>query len=249
MDEFVNTVGMEQPADDAQGAEVSLDDLMANLTGDAETEETVEQTGDDSPETQAETPEENKDKFGRRIASALANQKRGFQRDLDFSAKVHGAAGDMTEDEITEALRDYQARKIAQSDTDISPKAARKIVEAQEKAHQARANADTRDYRAEVQGLYDDGWTADELQALTTDADVQKNVMQNGMSLRKAAKLYLQRQNTPQTNKRRSVPTAKTAGSGAPPEDNAIANMSDEEFDAFQKRVEKAAMEGKRVRL
>lgn len=254
MDELENTVDMTQGlADDAQaGQEVTMDDLMDNLTGGAqETEETAEQTGDGDPETQAQPQtEDNKDKFGRRIASALANQKRGFQKDIDFSARVHGAAGDMTDDEITEALRDYQARRIAESDADISPKAARRIVEAQERANQSRAdNPQMGQAEAEVQSLYADGWTEEELLALTTDAEVKRQFAE-GVSLRKAAKMYLQRQQTkpPQTPKR-GVPTAKTAGSGAPPDDNAIANMTDAEFDAFQKRVERAAMEGKRVRI
>nr|DAE44864.1 MAG TPA: hypothetical protein [Caudoviricetes sp.] len=229
-----------------------MDDLMDNLTGgaQAETEETAEQTGDSDPETQAQPQTEDKDKFGRRIASALANQKRGFQKDIDFSARVHGAAGDMTDDEITEALRDYQARRIAESDTDISPKAARRIVEAQERANQTQTDNPQRgDAEAEVQSLYADGWTTDELRVLTNDAEVQR-LFAAGVSLRKAAKMYLQRQQTvqPQTPKR-GVPTAKTAGSGAPPDNNAIANMTDAEFDAFQKRVERAAMEGKRVRF
>lgn len=254
MNELENTVDMTQElADDAQaGREVTLSDLMDNLTGgaQAETEETAEQTGDGDPETQAQPQTEDKDKFGRRIASALANQKRGFQKDLDFSARVHGAAGDMTDDEIAEALRDYQARRIAESDTDISPKAARRIVEAQERANQTRADNPQRGQaETEVQSLYADGWTEDELLALTTDAEVKRQFAA-GVSLRKAAKMYLQRQQTvqPQTPKR-GVPTAKTAGSGAPPDDNAIANMTDAEFDALQKRVERAAMEGKRVRL
>lgn len=254
MNELENTVDMTQElADDAQaGREVTLSDLMDNLTGgaQAETEETAEQTGDGDPETQAQPQTEDKDKFGRRIASALANQKRGFQKDLDFSARVHGAAGDMTDDEIADALRDYQARRIAESDADISPKAARRIVEAQERANQTRAdNPQMGQAETEVQSLYADGWTTDELRVLTNDAEVQR-LFAAGVSLRKAAKMYLQRQQTvqPQTPKR-GVPTAKTAGSGAPPDDNAIANMTDAEFDAFQKRVERAAMEGKRVKL
>lgn len=253
MDELENTVDMTQGlADDAQaGQEVTMDDLMDNLTGGAqETDETAEQTGDGDPETQAQPQTDDKDKFGRRIASALANQKRGFQKDIDFSARVHGAAGDMTDDEIADALRDYRARKIAESDADISPKAARRIVEAQERANQTQADNPQRgEAEAEVQSLYADGWTEDELLALTTDAEVKRQFAA-GVSLRKAAKMYLQRQQTaPPQPQKRGVPTAKTAGSGAPPDDNAIANMTDAEFDAFQKRVERAAMEGKRVRL
>ena len=56
MDELENAVDMMMgSADDAQESnEISLDDLMDNLTGASETEEeTAEQTGDSAPETQA----------------------------------------------------------------------------------------------------------------------------------------------------------------------------------------------------
>lgn len=258
MNELENAVDMmTDSADDAQeGNEVGLDDLMDNLTAseDAETGETVENEGDDGHETEAneDKPEGEKDKFGRRIASALANQKRGFQKELNFSARVRSAAGDMTEDEIAEALRSYQASKIAESDEEISPKAARKIVEEREKAAMKSVPGGDRldEFKADVASLQADGWTSEELQALTTDAQVNRDVIGGGMSLRKAAKIYLQRVNAPQEQtKRRGVPTAKTAGSGTVPEENAIADMSDEEFEKFQKRVERAAMQGKRVRL
>ncbi len=255
MNELENAVDMmTDSADDAQeGSEIGLDDLMKNLTAaeDAETEGTVENEGDDGRETETneEKPEGEKDKFGRRIASALANQKRGFQKELDFSAKVRGAAGDMTEDEIAEALRSYQASKIAESDTEISPKAARKIVEEREKANANRQDTSRNDeITSALESLIDDGWTKDELKAFSLDEQVREAV-NNGMGIRKAAKAYLQRQSAATTTKRRSVPTAKTAGSGSVPEENAIADMSDEEFEKFQKRVERAAMQGKRVRL
>lgn len=251
MDELESTVVLETgAADDAQADnEIGLDDLMDNLTEDSETNETAEtEEGDSAPETQESKPEGDKDKFSRRIASALANQKKGFQKELEFSAKVRGVSGDLSDEEIAEALRSYRASKITKSDTDISPKAARKIVEEQEKA----AGAQSADRRAaltsELNSLIEDGWTMEELKAFSSDERVKQDV-NSGVSVRKAAKAYLQRQSAPQTNRRRSVPTAKTAGSGKTPDENAIANMSDEEFDAFQKRVEKAAMEGKRVRL
>ena len=104
MDELENAVDMMMgSADDAQESnEIGLDDLMDNLTGTSETEETAEQTGDSAPETQEQKPDGDKDKFSRRIASALANQRKGFQKELDFSAKVRGVSGDMTEEEIAE---------------------------------------------------------------------------------------------------------------------------------------------------
>lgn len=255
MNELENAVDMmTDSADDAQeSSEIGFDDLMKNLTADenAETKETVESKGDDGRETEAgeEKPEGEKDKFGRRIASALANQKRGFQKELDFSAKVRGAAGDMTEDEIAEALRSYQASKIAESDNEISPKAARKIVEEREKANANRQDTSRNDeITSALESLIDDGWTKDELKAFSLDEQVREAV-NNGMGIRKAAKAYLQRQNAATTIKRRSVPTAKTAGSGSVPEENPIENMTDEEFARFSDRAQELMMQGKRVKF
>lgn len=253
MDELENAVDMMMgSADDAQESnEIGLDDLMDNLTGASETEETAEQTGDSAPETQEQKPDGDKDKFSRRIASALANQRKGFQKELDFSAKVRGVSGDMTEDEIAEALRSYQASKIAKSDADISEKAARKIVEEREKAAAGQAGNREAEIISTLNSLREDGWTMEELRAFSSDEQTQQDV-NSGMSIRKAAKAYLQREAAPKENtpvKRRSVPTAKTAGAGNVPEENKIENMTDAEFALFSDRAQEMMMEGKRVRF
>lgn len=253
MDELENAVDMMMgSADDAQESnEIGLDDLMDNLTGAPETEETAEQTGDSAPETQEQKPDGDKDKFSRRIASALANQRKGFQKELDFSAKVRGVSGDMTEEEIAEALRSYQASKIAKGDADISEKAARKIVEEREKAAAGQAGNREAEITSGLNSLIDDGWTMEELRAFSSDEQVKQDV-NSGMSIRKAAKAYLQREAAPKENapgKRRSVPTAKTAGAGNVPEENKIENMTDAEFARFSDRAQEMMMEGKRVRF
>lgn len=254
MDELENAVDMMMgSADDAQESnEIGLDDLMDNLTGASETEEeTAEQTGDSAPETQEQKPDGDKDKFSRRIASALANQRKGFQKELDFSAKVRGVSGDMTEDEIAEALRSYQASKIAKGDADISEKAARKIVEEREKAAAGQTGNREAEITSGLNSLIDDGWTMEELRAFSSDEQVKQDV-NSGMSIRKAAKAYLQREAAPKEtalNKRRSVPTAKTAGAGNVLEENKIENMTDAEFARFSDRAQEMMMEGKRVRF
>lgn len=253
MDELENAVDMMMgSADDAQESnEIGLDDLMDNLTGASETEETAEQTGDSAPETQEQKPDGDKDKFSRRIASALANQRKGFQKELDFSAKVRGVSGDMTEDEIAEALRSYQASKIAKGDADISEKAARKIVEEREKAAAGQTGNREAEITSGLNSLIDDGWTMEELRAFSSDEQVKQDV-NSGMSIRKAAKAYLQREAAPKEaapSKRRSVPTAKTAGAGNVPEENKIENMTDAEFARFSDRAQEMMMEGKRVRF
>ena len=253
MDELENAVDMMMgSADDAQESnEIGLNDLMDNLTGASETVDTAEQTGDGAPETQEQKPDGDKDKFSRRIASALANQRKGFQKELDFSAKVRGVSGDMTEDEIAEALRSYQASKIAKGDADISEKAARKIVEEREKAAAGQAGNREAEITSGLNSLIDDGWTMEELRAFSSDEQVKQDV-NSGMSIRKAAKAYLQREAAPKEatpSKRRSVPTAKTAGAGNVPEENKIENMTDAEFARFSDRAQEMMMEGKRVRF
>lgn len=256
MNELENAVEMmnDMPADDAQ--EVTVDELVETLTAaETETNETAEHEGDGGPETkdqQQGEPEDNKDKFGRRIASALANQKRGFQKDLDFSARVRGAAGDLNDEEIANALRAYRAQKISSADSDISPKAAQKIVEAQEKA--AASQIDERKARIteQLNMLIEDGWTTGEMQAFCSDAEVARQV-NSGVSIRRAAKAYLQRVSgeaeSGGTTHKRGVPTARTAGSGRVTGENPIENMTDEEFARFSDRAQKMMMEGKQVRI
>lgn len=256
MDELENAVETmnDKPADDAQ--EVTMDELMDNLTAaEPETDETAEQEGGGEGETQAhrqEEPEGGKDKFGRRIASALANQKRGFQKDLDFSARVRGAAGDLDDEEIAKALRAYRAQKIADADSDISPKAAQKIVEAQEKAATAQTDERRASITEQLSGLLDDGWTMDELKAFSADEEVKRQV-NDGVSIRKAAKAYLQRVSGTAAGgdggRKHGVPTARTAGSGRVTGENPIENMTDEEFARFSDRAQEMMMEGKRVRI
>lgn len=241
MNELENAVEMmnDMPADDAQ--EVTVDELVETLTAaESETNETAEHEGDGGPETkdqQQGEPEDNKDKFGRRIASALANQKRGFQKDLDFSARVRGAAGDLNDEEIANALRAYRAQKI---------------VEAQEKA--AASQIDERKARIteQLNMLIEDGWTTGEMQAFCSDAEVARQV-NSGVSIRRAAKAYLQRVGGEAeiggTTHKRGVPTARTAGSGRVTGENPIENMTDEEFARFSDRAQKMMMEGKQVRI
>ena len=159
MDELENAVDMMMgSADDAQESnEIGLDDLMDNLTGASETEETAEQTGDSAPETQEQKPDGDKDKFSRRIASALANQRKGFQKELDFSAKVRGVSGDMTEDEIAEALRSYQASKIAKGDADISAKDCRGAGKSGGRTGRKPRGGDHKHTEQPARGRLDDG--------------------------------------------------------------------------------------------
>ena len=140
-------------------------------------------------------------------------------------------------------------------DPDISLKAARRIVEAEER--QDRSAARQEELRADLQSLREDGFTDEELRALVTDSGVRED-WQGGMSLRRAAMSYMRRQadsaraqrqeKAPGRAAKRGVETVKTA-SAAAVRRNQIADMTPEEFRAFDRRLMDAAMNGQRVRL
>lgn len=254
MNDYENPVAvaddaMEQPADDAQAADVvTAEELLANLTD----TQTAENEGDgDQQAGQASDKGGEKDKFEARIRSALANQKAQYLPDVGFAARIRGAADGMTEDEIMDVLRTHQARKMHEADPDISEKAARKILDAKEAAkNPTHANAEA--YRQGVQALLDDGWTQEELVAFSTDPTVHADLAA-GKTLRAAATGFLRRgaqaAQTEAPEKKRGVPTVRRAATKPATEANAIETMSDDEFRKLREKIKEGALSGKKYRL
>ena len=116
MSEFENAVAevagamTEQPADDAQAAEITAEEVISSLMDG----ETAENEGDGGPAGQekqeADAQQEKDDKFSRRMKAALASQKRQFYADLGGS-----------EEEIRQILREHRAAKLSQENPKISP--------------------------------------------------------------------------------------------------------------------------------
>lgn len=235
---------VEQPqmsADDAQTAEeISAEELIANLTGEGNAQ-TAENEGDGGQHEQTQQAQENNqkqdvnDKFSRRISAALKSQKEQIYRELG-----------MSETEVRELIRAHKAEQMHKEDPEISVKAAGEILKARESSA-AHQQTDTRaeQMRNDLRTLAEDGWTGEMLQAFTTDATVIEAI-EDGMTVRQAAMQYLRRGQTQQPTKK-AVPTMRMATSSAPPDEDRIANMSDKEFEAFQKRAREALYEGKKV--
>ena len=233
---------MEQSADDAQAAEViSAEELAAELMAGNSDGETVVDTGDDgqTPQERAgEAKQGQQQAAGKRdnqMRAALRQQRRTIFEELGES-----------EDTVRELIRAHRAEKLTKEDPEITPKAARKIVEAQEQAAQPRGSKTLADMTAAVQGLIDDGWTADELHAFVADETAQAE-MAEGRTVRQAAKAYMMRQSAPQTARRRGVPTFRSAATGGTKQGNLIDDMSDAEFARLSDRAYQAAMNGKKV--
>lgn len=94
--------------------------------------------------------------------------------------------------------------------------------------------------------LFEDGWTAEELKAFSEDPGA-KAAIARGHSVARAACAYLRMKLA--GSRKRGVPTARTIATGGYVQDNPIEQMTDEQFDAFSRRVHAAMMEGKRVRI
>ena len=250
MSEFENAVAAamdpmaaEQPADDAQAAEITAEALMASLIGESETAENAGDGGPTVKEEQKEHQQEKDDKFSRRMKAALANQKRQLYAELGGS-----------EEEIREILREHRAAKLSQENPKISPEAAKMIVEEREKAS-PKEGPDAGAVAA-IQSLIDEGWTREELGAFVKDEIALEQINVDGVSIRRAAMDFFRRYKSAgeanhekETEKRRGVPTFRSASTAQTQGRNAIAEMSDEEFARFSKRMEEEALSGRKIRL
>ena len=234
---------VEAPADDAQAAEViSAADLAAELMKGKGAGETAENTGDGDQPAKKSDPakhdqQQAKNERSNQMRAALRQQRKTiFEDELGES-----------EETVRELIRAHRAAKLAQENPDVSPKAARMIVEAREQAQQPKEDKATEDMTAAVQSLIDDGWTAEELRAFVADETAQAD-MANGKSVRQAARAFEKRQySAPPSTKKSSVPTFRNAATSSVKRGNLIAEMSDEEFARFSERAYEALMDGKKV--
>ena len=232
----------EAPADDAQAAEITAEELMDNLTGGAQGNE-PESTGEDGGQADGAAHEDEQkhtqEKTDRRIRAALRQQRETIFRQLG-----------MSEAEVRELIRQSKADKLAKDDPEISPKAARRIVEAEERTE---GDVDRAALVSGIRSLMEDGWTSGELLAFSQDETAQQQIA-GGKTVRQAANAYLRRQmgaapSTQSSAARREVPTVRARPTEAARDRNAIADMSDEEFDRFSRRAMSEAMAGKRITI
>ena len=98
--------------------------------------------------------------------------------------------------------------------------------------------------------LFEDGWTGEELAALSQDEGVRADVAQ-GKDLIRAAAAYLKRQMAAmhQIPRRRGVPVTRASAVGRVSQGDRIEEMSDAQFEEFSRRARAAAMMGKKVKM
>ena len=91
--------------------------------------------------------------------------------------------------------------------------------------------------------LFEDGWTTGELDAMTQDEGVKREIASGHGVVRAACGLETA------AARKGNVPIARTTAAGAVRPGSAIEQMSDREFAAFSKRAQEAMMAGKKVRM
>lgn len=94
--------------------------------------------------------------------------------------------------------------------------------------------------------LFEDGWTQEELMALSQDEGVRADVAA-GKDVVRAACAYVRRMQAPM--RRRGVPVARVSSAGYAMEENPIEKMSDAQFEQFSRQAREAAMMGRKVRM
>lgn len=121
----------------------------------------------------------------------------------------------------------------------------------QEPEEQTPEERRTEELKAGLQGMIDEGWQKAELEAFVMDPGVKQDIA-NGKSVEQATIAYLRRalnaKPAAQAAKK-SVPTVRSASPGRRTDADAerISRMSDQEFDEFARRADRAARQGKRV--
>ena len=102
--------------------------------------------------------------------------------------------------------------------------------------------------REGIAALFEDGWSGEELAALSQDEGVRADVAQ-GKDLVRAAAAYLKRQLAMQPTRRRGLPVSRTSAAGHVAPGNRIDEMTDAQFEAFSRSARAAAMMGRKVRM
>lgn len=124
--------------------------------------------------------------------------------------------------------------------------------ESTEQAQESNPQADARTRAMDaLKTLAEDGWTAEELLAFSSDEKAREDVTKNGKTVRQAARAYEKRlrEGTGEKGAKRGVPTVRSASGAGTAGHDRIAEMSDREFDEFFAKSMSDAMSGKKIRL
>ena len=109
--------------------------------------------------------------------------------------------------------------------------------------------ARTQAIKGGFQALYEDGWTEEELLALSRDKTVREDIAA-GKDFYRAVSAYERRQRAQsKAPAKRAVPTAQRPATAEARKTSAVEEMSDAEFARFSDEAVRLARQGKRVTI
>ena len=130
------------------------------------------------------------------------------------------------------------------------PEAEQTAQEEQKEEELTPEQAREQSIKNELQELFVDGWTSEELLAFSRDRGVREDI-QAGKSVSRAAAAYeRRRRNNAAESKqetKKGVPTLKSSATANAKDASRISEMSDAQFAELSKRAREAMLEGKLV--
>ena len=162
---------------------------------------------------------------------------------MDNHENTVAAEDVMNAQETEEQRAEVSASELMQDSGDQGKQAEGAHEDKAQPAHDDQVRA----YTEGITGLYDMGWTQEEVAALIADPDALRDIL-GGKTVGQAAHAFMKRQNSAQKPAtRRSVPTVKTAAGTPKGGGSRIREMSREDFRKLSERAERAMLDGKNV--
>lgn len=231
-----------------QETELTDEQAQEMLYGEeAEDEEEVSALEDEEPQEEESTEETAEEKEPEHRARDEPDA------DAAFASRVRKAYAGMTDEQIMDAMITSRAEKMHEEDPEISVKAAKMIIMAQEGLSEKREtkNDDQDEHakllREQAQEMAGTREGAQILREMLTDETVKRKIDAGEWDVKQARAYYEGKRETeseqrkaPMTMKMKSAQTARR---------KSMSEMSDEEFEKVEQRVESALRAGKRVKF
>ena len=162
---------------------------------------------------------------------------------MENTENTVAAEGGMSVEETAEQREEVSAQALMQDGGAQGGESG----EAQAEKAQTSQDGQVKAYTEGITGLYDMGWTQEEVAALIADPDALRDIL-GGKTVGQAAHAYMKRQSAAQKPaQRRSVPTVKNASGAGRGSGSRIMDMSKEDFRKLRERAERAMLDGKNV--
>ena len=173
--------------------------------------------------------------------------------DEAFAQRVRKAYDGMTDEQIMDAMITSRAEKMHEEDPEISVKAAKMIIMAREglsdtgKKQESEQDDHAKMLREQAQEMAGTREGAQLLKEMLTDETVKRKIDAGEWDVKQARAYYEGKQET--ESAQRKAPVTMKMKPAQTARRKSMSEMSDEEFDRVEQRVENALRAGKRVKF